>query len=32
MSKIENIASKIKTELEENEKKEKSLTESLPEN
>ena len=32
MNKIENIASKIKTELEENEKKEKSLQESLPEN
>ncbi len=32
MNKIENIASKIKTELEENEKKEKSLNESLPEN
>jgi hypothetical protein len=32
MNKIENIASKIKTKLEENEKKEKSLQESLPEN
>ena len=32
MKKIENITSKIKTELEENEKKEKSLSESLPEN
>ena len=32
MNKIENIASKIKTELEENEKKEKSLQESIPEN
>ena len=32
MSKIENISSKIKTELEENEKKEKTLNESLPEN
>ena len=31
MNKIENISSKIKTELEENEKKEKSLSESLPE-
>ena len=32
MNKIENIASKIKTELEENEKKEKSLKDTLPEN
>ena len=32
MNKIENIASKIKTELEENEKKEKTLSETLPEN
>ena len=32
MNKIENITSKIKTELEENEKKEKSLKDSLPEN
>jgi hypothetical protein len=32
MNKIENIASKIKTELEENEKKEKSLAETHPEN
>ena len=32
MSKIENITSKIKSDLEENEKKEKSLSETLPEN
>ena len=32
MNKIENIASKIKTELEENEKKEKSLSETPPQN
>ena len=32
MHKIENIASKIKIELEENKKKEESLSESLPEN
>ena len=32
MNKIENIASKIKSELEENEKKEKYLSETLPEN
>ena len=32
MNKIENIASKIKNELEENEKREKSLKDTLPEN
>ena len=32
MNKIENIASKIKTELEENEKREKSLKDTFPEN